>query len=106
MGLGSGDEDRLRGIEAELTASDPQLAARFRRWRRPRGAPVPAGWTVVPAWAAAVFLVAASAWVVSPGTGWLLAVVAVVWAARTARRRARDRAEQDSGWWYRPIDRW
>jgi hypothetical protein len=103
--LGSGDDARLGSIEARLTETDPELAARFRQWTPDRRGPLPLGWSAVPAPLFAVFLVGFCTWVVSPALGALVVVVAVVCGVRAVVGRAHRRAAQDTGWWYRPTDR-
>ena len=110
MGLSAGDRARLGRIEAELAGADPALVARFRRWGPAADAErPPSGWSAVPAWSVLVFVVAFSAWVVAPFVGWLVAIVAAVhWLLqrRAARKGTPHPTGGDSGWWYRPIDRW
>ena len=110
MGLSAGDRARLGRIEAELAGADPALVARFRRWRPSADdESAPPGWSAVPAWTVLVFLVAFCAWVLAPSVGWLVAIVgAVCWLRwrRAARKATPHPAAGNSGWWYRPIDRW
>jgi DUF3040 family protein len=80
MALDAGDQARLRRIEAELSASDPALARRFRRWR-PTGRPmlVRPGWTVVPDWMLVVFVCGFATWVLGPALGGAVLVVGGCW---------------------------
>ena len=109
MGLSGGDRARLGRMEAELAWAPPALVARFRRWPAADADPAPSGWSAVPPWTMLVFLVASCAWVLAPIVGWLVAIVgAVRWLRqrRAARKATPHPAAGDSGWWYRPIDRW
>ena len=110
MALSPGERARLGRIEAELAGADPALVARFRRWGPSAGRePPPSGWSTVDAWILVVFLVAFCTWTLAPFVGSLVATLAMArwwWERRTVRGRARRLAEGDTGWWYRPIDRW
>ncbi len=88
MSVGPGDGARLRRIEDELVRDDPSLVAHFRSWRTPEGPP--AGWSVVPPWAAAVFLVGMTTWMVTPLIGSIVGVaLAVRWLGNRSATRAR-----------------
>ena len=75
MALDAQDQARLQRIESALVSADPALARRFRSWQpSSRQRPLLPGWSSVPSWAAAVFVVAFAGWVLSP----VLGVVVVI----------------------------
>ena len=78
MALDAEDQARLQRIESDLISADPALARRFRSWQpSSRQRPLLPGWSSLPGWATAVFLVAFTGWVLSP----VLGVVAVIGVA-------------------------
>lgn len=97
------DRRGLNAIERRLADDDPALAQAFQRWQVPEGPPdARDGETTAPPWVLGVFLTAAVSWVVSPGFGVLVAVVALscilVGTDRTGRNgRRRATGVQDAG---------
>jgi hypothetical protein len=98
-------EDRkgLAGIERRLVDDDPALAQAFQQWQVPEGAPdardgdaqdgdAQDGVTIVPPWVLAVFVTAAVGWVLHPGFGGLVAVLALSCVLVDADRPGRGRA--------------
>ena len=91
MALNAEDQARLQRIESSLACTDPALARRFRSWRPPSGQrPTLPGWSAVPGWAMAVFLVGFTWWVLSPVVGVLVVIgFAAFWVHQRAAARAR-----------------
>jgi len=91
MALDAEDQARLRRIESDLASGDPAFASRLRSWRpSSRRWALPSGWSEVPGWALAVFLVAFAGWVLSPGVGALIVMAvagARLWTQAVARVR-------------------
>ena len=100
MALDAEDRARLQRIESGLTNDDPALVRQFRSWRPSSGErPLSPGWSVVPRWVLLVFLVAFCGWVLSPGIGVLVALVAGarLLLVRAARRPAAPRGGPGGG---------
>jgi hypothetical protein len=104
MALNSGDQARLRRIEAAFVESDPAMVRRFRRWR-PSGRPmvVRSGWTVVSDWMLAVFVCGFATWVAGPAVGGAAAVVGAAWVLLWHMHVPRTRHGGEDGRGGRPV---
>lgn len=76
----AGDRDGLNAIERDLMDHDPALAEAFERWQAPAVEPDERpGVTTAPPWVLAVFVTAAVSWLVSPGFGVFVGLIALAW---------------------------